>query len=326
MHPWTGAFLLFTLGSATVGNCQGGSGGAAALSLCPSVDQDGVARSGASVVTAEFMECDYSGSQCIYSISLIVYRVCSFEIEVGSFFSGPSTCPPSAISSAAKNLPVAPNVSSTSAVRTSSRVTASALGLTSTGTGSSATSPPLVGSSTASTRLPTQAIGAIVFTVMVVMFLIFSGTIFFLRRRRLRRRATERDATQTRSQTGTISPFTLITQIDGPSEGSTGTTADSDARSLSESTMARHQLEMELLAVQEKMVDLEDEERHSTIGGAHRMSRPPSMPATSGNVDAQLQIAREQIDMLILRINALEANTDPAWGLGISREPPPEYV
>jgi uncharacterized coiled-coil protein SlyX len=41
------------------------------------------------------------------------------------------------------------------------------------------------------------------------------------------------------------------------------------------------------------------------------------------DVDAQFQAAREQIDMLLRRMNALEGNADGAWE---TREPPPEYV
>jgi hypothetical protein len=43
-------------------------------------------------------------------------------------------------------------------------------------------------------------------------------------------------------------------------------------------------------------------------------------------VEAQLQAAREQIDVLVTRINALEENSDSAWERVIGDELPPEYV
>ncbi|KAJ6564033.1 hypothetical protein B0H19DRAFT_1067632 [Mycena capillaripes] len=388
MYPWTAFFLLFTLWSAIVGNCQDGGGtdntnnrgggrknndggGGAdprSFSLCPSVDNLGIALSAAAWnVTSGLLECDYSGTQCTYlisdgalssTLSTSGFLTCAATLPdfgpapgivtdtpTPTILTGTKTLPVGAITSSASNVETSSRVTASAsdltstatgnsatspplAGTTTARVTASASSLTSTGTGNSATSPPLAGSTTASTRLPTKAIGVIVFTVMIVMFMSFSGAIFFLRRRRLHRRATERDATQTRRQTGTISPFTLITQIDSPNEMNTGIAAEYDARSIGENTMARQQLETELLAVQEKMVGLGDEERRTTMEGSsvHTMSRPASMPATSGNAEAQLKAAREQINRLMLRVNALEANTDPAWELAMSREPPPEYV
>jgi prefoldin subunit 5 len=48
-------------------------------------------------------------------------------------------------------------------------------------------------------------------------------------------------------------------------------------------------------------------------------------PRVSPEVEAQLQAAREQIEILMARINELEANAE-SWGAGMAGEPPPEYV
>jgi uncharacterized coiled-coil protein SlyX len=43
-------------------------------------------------------------------------------------------------------------------------------------------------------------------------------------------------------------------------------------------------------------------------------------------VQAQLEASREQLNMLVMRMHALEANVNSAYGVGISNEPPPAYV
>jgi uncharacterized coiled-coil protein SlyX len=43
-------------------------------------------------------------------------------------------------------------------------------------------------------------------------------------------------------------------------------------------------------------------------------------------VHAELQAAKEQINRLVERINALEANANWAYSEGISEDPPPDYV
>jgi hypothetical protein len=129
-----------------------------------------------------------------------------------------------------------------------------------------------------------------------------------------------------------ISPFNLITHIDTPSRGNAALGVESGVRS--PNAITRQLLEMQLLAVAEKMYDLQDRER-LLVGGSRngsglpRMWRLMSVRSASTrpppDVEAQLQTAREQTNMLVARINALEANSDSAWGRVIGDEPPPEY-
>jgi hypothetical protein len=81
------------------------------------------------------------------------------------------------------------------------------------------------------------------------------------------------------------------------------------------------------------MVDLQAQEElagHDPgVSGMHRMLRRMSTQNTSTRlpeVETQLQAAREQIDVLVTRINALEENSDSAWERVIGDELPPEYV
>ncbi|KAJ7861453.1 hypothetical protein B0H14DRAFT_3863447 [Mycena olivaceomarginata] len=112
----------------------------------------------------------------------------------------------------------------------------------------------------------------------------------------------------------TISPFTLIPEASSSPGARTALGQDSDLRSISASTLTRHRLETQLCAATEKMVDLQAQEE---LAGHD--------PGVS-EVEAQLQAAREQIDVLVTRINALEENSDSAWERVIGDELPPEYV
>ncbi|KAJ6564038.1 hypothetical protein B0H19DRAFT_1067638 [Mycena capillaripes] len=158
---------------------------------------------------------------------------------------------------------------------------------------------------------------AVIISVVTVIILVLAGTILFLKRCRSQHRVTN----QNPRYTTTISPFTLLTQIDGPTDGNTPISADSNASGISACTTARQQL----LAAQEKTVDLEDEERR-TSPRPNRMSPPVSTRSTAADIEAQPQASREQMSMLLLRMNALEANADSALVPGISGEPPPEYI
>ncbi|KAJ7653010.1 hypothetical protein B0H17DRAFT_1214778 [Mycena rosella] len=345
MHLSTRSSLLFTAGSATLGHCQnaktngkgsrrgeagGGAGADSFLLLCPSLNKDGTVAGNATLSSNGALTCNYPIESCVYLISS------------GLLSSGLSACPPALpnVTAARSELSLAFATTASSTQSSASNVGSSSsvpilgssrtsLGTTSTGTGTSVTSAPLAGSAKPSKRLPTEALAVIIFSAAII-FMALTGTIICLRRRRLQRRATGRDADRIRGhgQRDTISPFTLIRQIDGPSDGTTTPTVNPDAHSVSASMIARLQSATELPGVEEKMVDLEDEVRRTSIRGsrARRLSRPPSLRATSPDVDAQLQAARDQISMLMMRMNAVEANTDPGWDMGISDRPPPQYV
>jgi hypothetical protein len=63
--------------------------------------------------------------------------------------------------------------------------------------------------------------------------------------------------------------------------------------------------------------------RRNIPAGAMRSASERGRDTGRLDVDAQLQAAREQIDMLLRRMNALKGNADGAVEM---REPPPEYV
>ncbi|KAJ7805380.1 hypothetical protein B0H13DRAFT_1930215 [Mycena leptocephala] len=143
-----------------------------------------------------------------------------------------------------------------------------------------------------------------------------------------RHRAVRIGAIKINQQASTISPFTLITEM-----GDVNNDGPSDTRSTGASTIARRQLQTQLHAVQEKMVNLEDIERRTSSGssdgsGRHRILRLMRTASNRGSpeVHAELQAAKEQINVLVERMNALEANANWAHGEGISDDPPPNYV
>ncbi|KAJ6524330.1 hypothetical protein B0H19DRAFT_1386180 [Mycena capillaripes] len=143
-----------------------------------------------------------------------------------------------------------------------------------------------------------------------------------VRRRRLRRSATDQ-----RAIPNTISPFTMVHSPVNPIPN-----VANPLRSINAGGITRQQLESELLNAREK--DGRAGRNYCIFRGGNTRLCSKSDSAVdihedrgraSPDLAAQLQAAREQIDMLVTRIQALEANTDP-WGMGMSDQPPPEYV
>jgi hypothetical protein len=93
-------------------------------------------------------------------------------------------------------------------------------------------------------------------------------------------------------------------------------------------------LETELRMVHEKMADLQDLERSTTRetagSGTRRVLRLMSIRSSSTraspDVRAELEAAKEQINMLLTRMHLLEANANSTYGAGFSNESPPAYV
>jgi hypothetical protein len=150
-----------------------------------------------------------------------------------------------------------------------------------------------------------------------------------------RRRAAKHE-TAVEHDANTVSSFTPLTQME-QMDGHTDETApsgDSNVRRTSASTITRQDLETELRMVHEKMADLQDLERSTTRetagSGTRRVLRLMSIRSSSTraspDVRAELEASREQINMLVTRMQALEANAHSAYGVGISNEPPPAYV
>ncbi|KAF8161895.1 hypothetical protein K438DRAFT_1859213 [Mycena galopus ATCC 62051] len=175
-------------------------------------------------------------------------------------------------------------------------------------------------------------LAAIAMAVTIFLLCLAATVLWQIRRRRRQKRtAKRRDMENTRAFT-TISPFTLIPQATSCEPASENATLgeDSDVRSISASTIARHRLEMQLREATEKMGDLEAQARgDGTTGGSgireiwRRVSARSADTRSSPDVEAQL---RTEIDLLHARINAMEANSDAAWGRIVGDEPPPEYV
>ncbi|KAF8194732.1 hypothetical protein K438DRAFT_807914 [Mycena galopus ATCC 62051] len=137
----------------------------------------------------------------------------------------------------------------------------------------------------------------------------------------------------------TVSPFDLVEAF-----RRSGYTPDTSAVRISTASTARQQqLEDELRAVQEKMVDLEDLERRADpVANSDRiLSRGPQQllrllsigstvnkTASGGTQDlvSQLEAARERNEALAARIRDLEAQMQSEWALGLSDDPPPVYM
>ncbi|KAF7364367.1 hypothetical protein MSAN_01097200 [Mycena sanguinolenta] len=158
-------------------------------------------------------------------------------------------------------------------------------------------------------KLSPEAVAGTVLTIIILIF--------------------DRDAEMNR-EGRTISPFTLLVETND------ATARDSDARGSKAGTIARQRLETQLRAATEKMVELEELADGSTTTHPNPGSRgggeggelvSPARASTAALPDlhaleAELRAAREQISMLVARINAM----DSAWGMRIGGEPPPEYA
>ncbi|KAF8145874.1 hypothetical protein K438DRAFT_1781589 [Mycena galopus ATCC 62051] len=175
---------------------------------------------------------------------------------------------------------------------------------TSSAARSSSTSLPVAGPPAPKEPIPTGSVAGIIVALTILLFGLAVASIYL--RRRLRQRGADPPA-------DTIAPFT------GP-----GT-------ALADWNGHRQRLENQLTAAQERMASLEGLETCATpgvmgdstergilrlISGKGPVLRAPVREGGSPDVEAQLQAAREQINMLLARMNALEANT----------EPPPQYV
>ncbi|KAK7047041.1 hypothetical protein R3P38DRAFT_96613 [Favolaschia claudopus] len=163
-------------------------------------------------------------------------------------------------------------------------------------------------------------------SVAAVIAILGVGTVFWyfrrVRRQRLMRRHRDLEIGPVAL---TISPFTLLNQNHWQPDA-----LRLETSSVVGSTLARSVLQTELQAATDKVAELEDQERRSE--GRAQSTRRRLWRLTSArwrsqsDLEAQLQAAREEISMLVTRINALEANSDFVWGGGGIEEPPPDYA
>ncbi|KAJ7909819.1 hypothetical protein B0H13DRAFT_1877320 [Mycena leptocephala] len=178
-----------------------------------------------------------------------------------------------------------------------------------------------------SKQMPPRVIAAICVAVASVVVGLIIALIVCTKRRR---RAAKHHATAIDREANTVSPFALITQMDGHND-ETAPSGDSNVRRTSASTIPRQDLETELRMVHEKMADLQDLERSSTRetadSGTRRVLRLMSIRSSSTraspDVRAELEAAKEQINMLLTRMHVLEANANSAYGAEFSNESPP---
>ncbi|KAJ7861457.1 hypothetical protein B0H14DRAFT_2742317 [Mycena olivaceomarginata] len=181
-----------------------------------------------------------------------------------------------------------------------------------------ATSAPEAGPThRAKSRIHAGGIAAIAVVLSILLFCLAAILVWHIRRRRRQRQAAKSSEMRIDRAATTISPFTLITEASTPPQ--------------QERNAERRRLETQLHAATEKIADIEGRERFdggdgSADSGMRRLMSARSASTRLPEVEAQLQAAREQIDMLVTRINALEENSDAGWGRVIGDEPPPEYV
>ncbi|KAF8182426.1 hypothetical protein K438DRAFT_1975557 [Mycena galopus ATCC 62051] len=196
----------------------------------------------------------------------------------------------------------------------------------------------------ASTDVPTAtADGTIVlFVIMILALAVAAGATVIWIYRRFKSRTSPEPAVQSiprkKFALPTVSPFDLVEAF-----RRSGYTPDTSAVRISTASTARQQqLEDELRAVQEKMVDLEDLERRAdpVANSDHILSRGPQQllrllsigstvnkTASGGTQDlvSQLEAARERNEALAARIRDLEAQMQSEWALGLSDDPPPVW-
>ncbi|KAK7047037.1 hypothetical protein R3P38DRAFT_2689910, partial [Favolaschia claudopus] len=168
------------------------------------------------------------------------------------------------------------------------------------------------------------AIGGISVAAVIAILGVCTLSWYFRRARRQRLMRRRRDL-EIDPMALTISPFTTVRNQNHGQANASGL----ETSSVVGSTLARSVLQTELQAATDKVAELEDQERRSegraqsTRGRLWRLAS--ARWRSHSDLEAQLQAAREEIGMLVTRINALEASSDFAWGGGGIEEPPPDY-
>jgi hypothetical protein len=150
-----------------------------------------------------------------------------------------------------------------------------------------------------------------------------------LRRRRVQRQAADRErAPGTCIQTA--SPFALIGELGEPYDR-----VDKAAEQVDDPKRRRQGIEAQVTATNQPVAE-ESLGRCVAPSVTHRAIPRGKTPTPAGSVrrtsvgnagrshvDAEIHAAREQVNMLVGRTNALEANHNSSWEAG---EAPPEYV
>ncbi|KAF7364341.1 hypothetical protein MSAN_01094400 [Mycena sanguinolenta] len=165
------------------------------------------------------------------------------------------------------------------------------------------------------------AVAAIVFVICAILTLFWQTR---RRRGRLHYRVKVSDAARGQR---TISPFMLLAEASPATENTVD--ADWAVHRIGTSTLARERLQTQLRAAATKIVELEKLAEGGVTNGldAGGTRGPVSVSVGSASapppdLEAELRSSREQISMLVARMNAMDA----AWRMGMEVELPPEYA
>ncbi|KAK7047050.1 hypothetical protein R3P38DRAFT_3423832 [Favolaschia claudopus] len=152
----------------------------------------------------------------------------------------------------------------------------------------------------------------------------FGGLVWYFRRVKRRRNSGRREPGR-HPRAHTISPFTLLTNNRSNQQRNA-----LDTHSIGGSTLARRVLQTELQAATEKFSELQEQERRSEARPhftGRRLWRLASATRRShSDLELELRAAREEISMLVARMNVLEANSEFAGENTRIEGPPPDYM
>ncbi|KAK7060014.1 hypothetical protein R3P38DRAFT_977163 [Favolaschia claudopus] len=152
----------------------------------------------------------------------------------------------------------------------------------------------------------------------------FGGLVWYIRRVKRRRNSGRRESGR-HPRAHTISPFTLLT-----SNQSNQQRSDLATHSIGGSTLARRVLQTELQAATEKFAELQEQERRSEarphFTGRRLWRLASARWGSQSDLELDLRAAREEISMLVARMNVLEANSEFAGENARIEGPPPDYM
>ncbi|KAK7040005.1 hypothetical protein R3P38DRAFT_3181833 [Favolaschia claudopus] len=182
-------------------------------------------------------------------------------------------------------------------------------------------------------------LAAIVVTILTVLIVGAAVFIWYKRRHNRSFMRTPQSGAESSLDSGSIVPFALPITNTSSHTGNTRCQTITDKRNISLSRpLAQRVLQNELDAGREKVVELEEQEMR--LGGpaseSAAMQRRHSdtvreVPDSSPQDDlaAQLQAVREEMNLIVRRIDELNADNEEVqafgWGRAGQSEPPPDY-
>ncbi|KAK7013324.1 hypothetical protein R3P38DRAFT_3581177 [Favolaschia claudopus] len=178
--------------------------------------------------------------------------------------------------------------------------------------------------------------------VTILIFLVVSAIKFIWHRRRhsFMRAPQPRAGAESRLDPRSIFPFALPTPTTSSWNRDAARQTITDKHNVSVSRpLAQRVLQNELDAVRDKVVELEEQEMRLAGPVSESVARQrwrsdsirevPEEAASQGDLAVQLQAAREEITLLVRRIDELNADNAEVlafgWGRSRENEPPPDY-